>query len=146
MDKPFTKWYCDVCGGKIEDASQGYVIWKSTDNLKYHGFKIIHKAKCDLKDYPASAALKDFLGNKGLAYLLSKLSIGPIKEALGHGSHCQVTKTDEFVDFVRRVQTPFYEEARRNFENRDLIEDYSDSNEVSPYFPDNLEKIIKSYG
>lgn len=145
MDKPLTSWYCDVCGDKIEEVSQGYVIWKSTDELKYHDFKIIHKTKCDLDDYPASAALEDYLGENGLSYLLSKLSIGPIKKSLGQGSHCQITETDEFVDFMRRVQTPFYEEARRYFSNHDLLDDLSDSNEVSPYITRELEKLIKRY-
>lgn len=146
MDKPLTKWYCDVCGEKIEDIKQGYVIWKSTDDLKYHDYKIIHQSKCDIKAYPASTALKDFIGENGLAYLLSKLSIGPIKEALNRGTYCQITNFDEFVDFMRRVQTPFYEEARRHFRNPDLLEDYYDSNEASPYCPSDLEKIIKNYG
>jgi len=121
------------------------VIWKSTDDLKYHDYKIIHQKKCDIKAFPCSAALKDFMGERGLAYLLSKLSIGPIKEALNQGSHCQVTNFDEFVDFMRRVQTPFYEEARRQFKNPDLLDDYYDSNEVAPYCPSDLEKIIKNY-
>ncbi|PCH49311.1 MAG: hypothetical protein COC22_06810 [Flavobacteriaceae bacterium] len=146
MDKPLTKWYCDVCGEKIENINQGYVIWKSTEDMKNQDYKIIHQTKCDIKAYPASAALEDFIGDEGLAYLLSKLSIGPIKEALSQGSYCQIRNNDEFVDFMRRVQTPFYEEARRHFKNPDLLENYCDSNEVSPYCPSDLKQIIKNYG
>ena len=145
MDKPLESWYCDVCGEKIEDVNKGYVIWKSSDKLKYHDFKIIHQKKCDLKNHRASRALKDFIGDYGLTSLLSMLSLGPIKSTYGQTSYCQITDTDEFVDLIRRVQTPFYEEARRYFNNSDLLEHFSDSNEVGPYLPEELEKIIDTY-
>ena len=146
MDQPLTKWYCDVCGGVIEDVSKGYVIWKSTKQMKSTGFKIIHQTKCDHKDFPSSSALRDFIGIDGLARLLALLSIGPLKEKIGQGSHCDTEDMDEFVDFFRRVQTPFYEEARRRFGNRDLLDDFSDSNEVLPYMQDTLCEIIGKYG
>jgi hypothetical protein len=146
MDKPLTKWYCDVCGHPIEDVEKGYVIWKTTDELKSHSFKIIHQTTCDLNDHHSSAALKHFLGERGLVYLLSMLSFGPIKKRIGDGSHCHVADMDEFVDFTRRLQTPFYEEARRYFSNPELLENYCDANEVLPYLPEQLEKIIKRYG
>lgn len=145
MNKPLTKWYCDVCGKTIDDVKRGYVIWKKTEDFKSHSFKIIHQTKCDLKDYRASAALEDFLGDNGLVYILSKLSLGPIKKRLSQEPHCDAAELDEFVDFIRRVQTPFYEEARRHFSNPDLLEDYSDANEVFPYFPEQLQKIVKQF-
>ncbi|MEI7590624.1 MAG: hypothetical protein WCJ49_04870 [Deltaproteobacteria bacterium] len=146
MNQPLTKCYCDVCGKPIEDTKNGYVIWKTTKELKSYDFKIIHQTKCDLKDHPASTALTDFLGEDGLAYLLAKLSIGPIKKQIGQGMHCEAADINEFVDFMRRVQTPFYEEARRHFGKHELLEDYSDSDEVYPYQPEQLEKIAKKYG
>lgn len=113
--------------------------------LKSHSFKIIHQKTCDLKDHQASAALEEFLGDNGLVYILSKLSLGPIRKRLSQKSHCNVVELDEFVDFIRRVQTPFYEEARRYFGNPDLLEDYCDANEVLPYFPEQLQKIVKQF-
>lgn len=147
MDTPLTKWYCDVCDQPIEGVENGYVIWKTAEDLKAHSFKIIHKTMCDLNDdHHASAALEDFLGEEGFAYLLAKLSIGPIKQRIGEGSCCGVGDLDEFVDFMRRVQTRFYEEARRLFANHDLLADHSDDDEVSPYVPDHLQTIISKYG
>ena len=142
MDQPLTKWYCDVCGNIIEDISEGYVIWKKTKELKSHGFKIVHKTKCDLKDHVASNELKKFLGDKGLAYLLSKLSLGPIMGHINQESRCGVNDFDEFVDFIRRLQTPYYEQARRHFSNRDVLDEYCDSNEYLPYLPEELKDII----
>ena len=73
------------------------------------------------------------------------LSLSSIKSTYGQPSYCQITDTDEFVDLIRQVQTPFYEEARRYFTNSDLLEHFSDSNEVEPYLPEQLEKIIDTY-
>src|SRR5262249_32907976 len=112
MTKPLTSWTCDVCGDVIERVEEGYVVWKS-DGAKAADFKIIHQGKCDHErdDHNASAALADFLGDNGLAYILSFLSAGPVQSALGRRPHCEITDFDEFVDFFRRVQLPYYEEA-----------------------------------
>ncbi len=146
MDKPLTILYCDVCQGRIEDAKKGYVIWRTSEQMKSYDFKIIHQTKCDRKDYPSSAALEDFLGSEGLAYLLAFLSLGPVKKRIGQKPHCDVKDTDEFVDFFRRVQTPYYEEGRRLFGNPDYLDQNSDNNEVGPYLPDALLKAIAKYG
>jgi hypothetical protein len=145
MDQPLTVWYCDVCGDRIA-AKDGYVVWKTTDDLKSSGFKIIHQGRCDRRDYPASAALSDFLGPEGVAQLLAFLSLGPIKRRIGQKPHADAKDMDEFVDFFRRVQTPYYEEARRLFHTQEVLDDYYDSNEVAPYLPDYLESMIKKHG
>ena len=145
MDKPLTIWYCDVCQGRIDDLNSGYVIWRTNEQMKSHDFKIIHKMQCDRKDFPASAALRDFLGTDGLTYLLAFLSLGPVKKRLGQKPFCGAQDTDEFVDFFRRVQTPYYEEARRLFGNEDYLDQNSDNNEVGPYLPDALKKAITKY-
>jgi hypothetical protein len=146
MDKPLTVWYCDVCGERIDNINEGYVIWQSLHGMKAKNFTIIHQSKCDRQDFTSSAALETFVGLNGVTYLLSFLSIGPINELLGQGPKCKISDFDEFVDFFRRVQTPYYEEARRLFGNERLLDWLGDSNEVSPYIPDNLEVIIKEYG
>mgnify|MGYP003351512562 CR=1 FL=1 len=146
MDKPLTVWYCDICGGRIEDINEGYVIWKTSPGIRAENLTVIHQTKCDSNDFPASAALKDFVGPEGLAYLLSFLSLGPIMARRGQKSHSSVVDLDGFVDFVRRVQTPYYEEARRAFGAEKLREWFSDSNEVAPYLPERLKGIIEDYG
>ncbi|MDD2881100.1 MAG: hypothetical protein PHQ58_11740 [Rhodoferax sp.] len=143
MDKPPEYWYCDVCGYIIENVSDGYVIWNTNDELKCFDFKIIHQIKCDSKSYLSSTALNHFLGVNGLVYLTSFLSIGPIKKITCQGSSKVILNIDEFVDFIRRVQIPYYEEARRKFAKFGVIENYSDSSEVSPYFPDILKIITE---
>ena len=145
MDTPLERWYCDVCDKPIEDAKAAYVIWKSNDESKSYDFKIIHQSRCHLKDYDAYAEIEEFLGEDGLATLFAMLSLGPIKRKIRNQSYCDVVDMDEFVDFMRRVQTPYYEEARRKFVNCNLLNDYSDANEVFPYLPDQLKAIINNY-
>lgn len=143
MDKPLTVWYCDKCGNRIENMNDGYVIWNRDSSSAYCGFAIIHQNKCDNKSFPLSAALRDFLGVSGLVLLTSLLSAGPI---IGGKPHNQVTDMDEFIDFFRRLQLPYYEEARQLFDRSDLRDDYYDHSEVSPYQPEILAKMIEQYG
>lgn len=145
MSEPLSKWKCDVCGGFIESADDGYVLWKSDANHRSYGFKIIHQGKCDNHSYPLSAALSDFLGPRGLTTLLAMLSLGPVAKNLSRPTHCDVADLDEFVDFVRRVQIPYYEEARPCFNNLDLLRAYSGANEICPYLPEELAGIPDRY-
>ncbi|SMF95690.1 hypothetical protein SAMN02949497_3064 [Methylomagnum ishizawai] len=142
MLKPLEQWICDVCGDVIESPEQGYVIWRSDEQYSDFSFKVIHQKKCDISEFPSSAAVEDFLGEAGLNYLLSFLSIGRIKILLGQHSGGSIKDMHEFVDFFRRMQTPYYEEARTKFSNHDLLEWFSDSNEVYPYQTEVLKKII----
>jgi hypothetical protein len=140
-----TKWHCDLCNEMIDGTENGYVIWKQNSEMKSFGFKIVHKLKCDQKDHTSSCALGDVVGLDGLAKLLSHLSHGPIKRNLGQSQFTDAADIDEFVDFIRRVQTPYYEHARRKFSNSDLLSDFSDSNEIYPYIEENLKKIAVKY-
>ena len=143
MDQPLTVWYCDTCGGKIESIENAYVIWRSDGTPRE--FKIIHKSVCDKKDHDSSAALEDFLGPRGLSYCLTLLHAGPIIANLGGSASQPQPDPGEFVDFVRRVQVPFYEQARLSFNNPELLSDMSDWNEVAPYLPDALKNITLRY-
>lgn len=141
-DQPLTKWRCDVCGELIDSVDDGYVIWRgAAEPGKPYGFKIIHQGNCDDKSYHLSAALEDFVGIDGLAKLLAFLSVGPLKAAQGQST--RVTgNLDELVDFIRRVQTPYYEEARQRFSEDEVKQDFCDSNEVAPYLQSRLKSIV----
>ena len=138
--KPLTQWRCDVCHEPIESAADGYVTWHTTEkDLREYGFKIIHKMKCDDNEAPASAELQEFLGPDGLTYVLSHLSYGPLKQSTG--TPAGPVDMNEFVDFIRRVQVPFYEEARQRFSEQEVREDRYDWNEYLPYMVAELEKL-----
>ena len=145
MLKPLEEWICDVCGDVIPSAEKGYVIWQTDNDLRPYNFKIIHQGRCDLKHFNSSWELQGFLGDFGICHLLTFLTPGPIKRRLGDNGKDSPKNIDEFVDFFRRVQTPYYEEARRRFANHQLLEDNSDENQLAPYLPKNLRKIIEDY-
>ena len=139
MDSPLTRWYCDVCREPIEDTESGYVIWQANKQSQYYSFKIIHKTKCDQTNYNCSMALNDYTGEEGLARLLAELSSGSIID----GWSCHVVAfLDEYVELFRRVQTPYYEEARRYFREEMVRERLSGENPVSAYLPETLRQII----
>jgi hypothetical protein len=140
-----SNWICDKCGEIIKTASEGYVLWDSNEQLKSYGFIIVHQKKCDDRTKTNSMPLEDFLGNRGLTYLTSMLSIGPIKKNIGQGNSCSIKDMDEFVDFFRRVQIPYYEQARIHFSTAEFLNEHHDDNEVGPYLSSQLKKITEDY-
>jgi hypothetical protein len=143
--KPLSRWRCDVCRELIEKPEEGYVVWNWDQNGQNADFKVIHHMRCDDNSSPASLALPDLLGHDGAAKMLSWLSVGPVIIANngGQGETRGVADIDEFVDLFRRLQTPFYEEARPAFKNYDVLADLADANEVFPYTQYALRKIVK---
>lgn len=134
-------WICDVCHQPIESVARGYVIWKSEPGGKDHSFKIIHQSDCDRDDHDSSLALEDFLGQDGLNLLLTYLSPGPIRKHFERGPRSSIPELDEFVDFIRRVQIPYYDAARVRFKHPQVREDFRDSGELLPYRPETLKRI-----
>lgn len=142
--EPLTKWTCDVCGNLIETADEGYVVWRRVGPDEKEGdYKIIHQSKCDpgSKDFTFSLPLESLLGEDGLAHLLSWLSPGPIQGP--SDSWPEVQDFDEYVDLVRRLHTPYYEEARTRFSNEEVESRLADSNPYAPYLPETLRRIAE---
>jgi len=146
MDAPLTRWYCDTCGEQIEKAEDGYVIWNDMGPEGPRSYKIIHQGRCDQREtHNSSAALTDYLGADGLAIATAHVSIGAVKKRMGAGDSAP-GDVDAWVDFVRRVQLPYYEEARRCFGHPEYRERMSDSNEVAPYLEETLKDTIERFG
>jgi hypothetical protein len=143
--KTLNTWQCDICHKEITTADDAQVVWKTDDNFRASAFKIVHnKIDCDLKEHHKSAHLDDFLGHDGLAYIFSKLSLGPIKTTNGETPFMEVKDIENFIDFARRVQTPYYEEARQKFSTPEVLSKYSDSDEVAPYEQATLKEIFNT--
>ncbi len=147
MLMPLSQWYCDVCDQIIKKPEDGYVVWKCDKDLLNSDFRIVHQSRCDYRRdiYISSMPLKSFLGHDGRSYLLSFLSLGPVKFNISRESCASAKDLDQFVDFFRRVQVPYYEEARRKFASSNLLHDFSDANEFSPYTAEALRQIIQTY-
>jgi len=107
-------WICDTCGGDVA-LDEGVVVWA---RLSYGDgdFRIIHRERCDPgnRSHTYSWTVADYDGPDGLSHLMSILRPGPIKRAIGQSwTKPPVGDLDEFVDLVRRMQIPGYEQVRR---------------------------------
>jgi hypothetical protein len=137
-------WICDICGSEIPKPEVGLIIFRESDARPMFDFKIVHKAmapwncwrKADADGYRASHELSWGLGIDGLSTLLSFLSRGPVNG----GGHPDVAPEDldGYVDLVRRLQVPYYEQARRRFRSSGVREALAGVNEIYPYTLDNL--------
>lgn len=121
--QPLTQWICDACGDVISSASDGWVEWYQTrDQEGYYGpnegFRIVHHDPSCMYDervlYQQNQSLSDmpltsFTGANGLNYLLSKLELDSIADV------------PAYVEIIRRLHLPYYEEARSYHE--DAVQD-----------------------
>lgn len=137
-------WYCDTCDELISVAEKGQAIWRRGIDEPPHDFRIVHIGRgCDDRRHPSSMHLQEFVGVDGLIYLTSFLSVGPIMTTLqGKPERPMIEDLDGFVDFLRRVQIPGYEAARRRFSDDSVLEAHSDGTESSPYRASSLRRII----
>src|SRR3954453_8904114 len=134
--EPLQSWTCDTCGNKITDPEMSLVTWRSEQGLQSRDFRIVHKGDCDPGSHAGfvqSVELDNFLGPDGAAYLLSMLSLGPIKGL--HETMPEVAHFHSYVDLFRRTQPPWYEEARERFDDEDVAHWPSDASESYPYHP-----------
>jgi hypothetical protein len=136
---PLNSWICDTCGNPITDPEMGLGTWRRDAKGGTYDFRIVHKGVCDTEPIVANVDLSGLLGDLGAARLLSLLSAGPLK---GPGRE-PLVDLDGFVDFFRRLQVPWYEEARPHFDAEHVQSILGDANEIYPYTPDVLERIAK---
>lgn len=124
---PLRAWICDTCGDLITDPTKGLVTWRKASNNTDYDFKIVHKSiRSDPEPYNCDPGaetgyiyhldIEKLLGVDGLTLLLSWISVGPLKG--GGGTITTSKDLDSYVDLVRRVQIPYYEEARHSFRMR----------------------------
>lgn len=145
MNSP-SVWTCDTCSDDVTLNGKGLVAARHNsedpDRL-LQDWKIVHKNECDpgaSAGYMFSVDVDKLVGPAGQAQLLALLSAGPLMNA---GPSNRIADFDAFVDVFRRLHTPFYEEARRQFDEPDVQDRFSDSHQYYPYLPDVLETIAK---
>ena len=150
--EPLKQWICDKCGEIIKRPEDVYVIWNEDSHEKLNEIHIVHHNNrsedkiigCDnqQRKFPLSASLSDFIGDKGLVKLLSLVDPGPY-----HSKEYKdrIASKRAFLEFFRRVQIPYYEEARLYWNQ--AIQDglFSGANEVWIYLPSTLKLIIEKY-
>jgi hypothetical protein len=153
MLKPLEEWICDSCGEIIKAPEQGYVEWQETKR-KVHGFRIVHHAPHSPRKrsggncYYSNAerggdlSLEDLVGTKGLLILTSWIDVGEWHEDEYTGP--DVRDLREWTTLFRRLQIPYFEEARLYEEQfRDVRS--GGANEIYLYLPNTLKKIIEEH-
>ena len=137
--EPLKRWRCDGCGKWIESADKGYVRWL-TGSGGAGDFKVVHQGDCDDGEAPYAMALPEFLGPDGLARLTALLSPGPLKRGV---SAAHAVNLDQWVDLVRRLQLPFYEEARERLHQSSTAKEHAGWDESAPYLRAHLQSLAE---
>lgn len=164
MLKPLTQFICDTCGEVINQPSEGWIEWLAWMNdaenkFEAHSFKIVHHHAysplvnntnngCYQHDDAIAGCaehLHQFIDeNYKTANLLMFLDAGPYDEPNYNGPMAKHLR--EYIEFVRRLTIPYYEEARLYW-NEALAGGYfAETNETRMYGVDNLLGVIKRYG
>lgn len=145
---PLDSWACDGCGQQITNPLQGLLTWRQTEDFRGYDSQLVHKniegRSCDPGDrngFTSSLEIEYVTGLEGQAWLLSLLSVGPLKRP---DNRPRVDDFDSFVDVFRRLQVPWYEEARPHFDDEETHHHLADANEVYPYVPEVLERIANN--
>ncbi len=79
----------------------------------------------------SSAALRDFVGEDGLAHTLALIDPGKVRDAR------------EWAELHRRLHLPNYEAARLKWSTADANDHFDGANQVSPYTQRSLRTIIE---
>lgn len=149
--EPLRQWICDVCGRVIEKPEDGYVVWGTNEQGKIDKIRILHKNNhvngcvtgCDHDHrYPLSLPVESFLGDDGKVLLLSLIDPGSNFQA-EYQEH--IANMRLFLEFFRRVQLPYYEEARLYWEKARVDGYFAGANEIWTYLPSTLKTLIEEY-
>lgn len=137
-------WYCDKCGGKIDNVEEGWIEWRTDiygeSTKRASGMRLVHRIDCLYPDntgdntIPADRALKSFSGPDGLINFIEMLQYEEFKN------------NDEVYEMIKRVHVPGYEEARRHF--CEAVKDgviESDAQRFGVVYQSEIETILKEY-
>lgn len=155
MLKPLEQFVCDYCGGIIDRPDEGWIEWITEygeAGRTAHGFKIVHHASCSPRKpdscyhythHPGRSDMHlDHVMNMG--YLLSFLDEGPYHNPNYPGPCTKDMR--EFIEIVRRLTIPYYEEARLYW-NKALADGFFEgANPVWIYQTETLKLLIERYG
>lgn len=160
MLTPLNQFICDHCGQVIEKPEEGFVEWEtrrdSSGIFIQSGFKIVHHyayspkkdssdSGCyhhDKSEFRSDNHLEYFLGEGKMAQLFYFLDFG---EPFSADIRTKVKDMREYVDFVKRLTIPYYEEARKYMAQAEQDGLYSDCSPTSLYTPSKLKSIVQEY-
>lgn len=149
--EPLKQWVCDVCGKIIETPDDGYVVWGENAEGKIDKIRILHKNNhvgnckvgCDHdRRYSMSLPLESFLGDEGKVHFLSMIDPGPdFRE--DYREH--IADKRLLLETFRRLQLPYYEEARLYWDKARADGYFDGANEIRTYLPRTLKNLVEEY-
>jgi len=158
---PLKQFICDTCGEVIQRPEDGWVEWisdrkdESSARLST-GFQIVHHITASplaesnaegcytSREHRSHDHLDHFLEEKyKMAHILKFLDNGPYHEPEYRGPH--IGDMREYVEFIRRITIPYYEEARLYWQQALDDNYFDDPNEIAIYGTDALNGLVKRY-
>ena len=149
--EPLIQWICDLCGKVIEKPEDGYVAWGENEQRQIDRIRILHKNNhvnghipgCGHDNFrsPMSQPLESLLGDNGKVYLLSMIDPDP---GLCWEFSKRIADMRLFLEFFRRVQLPYYEEARMYWGKARSDSFFDGANEIWTYLPRNLKAVNRN--
>jgi hypothetical protein len=163
MLTPLNQFICDTCGEIINEPKEGWIEWISDideKNGKFidHSFRIVHHfAHSPLAETKpdgcyqhqhalgrSDSHLHQFISDEyKMAHILKFLDIGPYHQPNYKGP--SVRDMREYVEVMRRLTIPYYEEARQYWNEAQSDGYFADANEIWVYGASNLQTLIEQY-
>ena len=116
MLRPLEQWRCDCCGGVVEGVWRGCLEWQTTSaTVAVSGFRLVHKTMECTYDRAELALARERGALVGLDMLVGAAGPGTLLGRLGEVMKSDSMRSEDlqaFIEVVRRVQVPYYEEAR----------------------------------
>ena len=164
MLKSLKQFYCDTCGEIINSPKEGWIEWISnydeeTRSNKTHSFRIVHHYTHSPIATDTNQGCYQHIGEIGrhdshlhhflnedciMANVLKFLDIGPYHDP--DYKETNLPDIREYVELVRRLTIPHYEEARHYWAEAVEGGFFHGANEGRIYNVKNLKQLIAIYG
>lgn len=149
MLQPLRHFFCDTCRDVIEAPSHGWVEWLFDKHTGLaHSFRIVHHKSTSprrdgcYKHLDKSCHLDEFMQG-GMIRYLSFLDVGRYHEPEYVGP--RVVDVREFVELLRRLTIPYYEEARQYWTEGMADGAFEGLSEMNVYEEEFLKELIRWY-
>ncbi|HET7000504.1 MAG TPA: hypothetical protein VFI33_04320 [Puia sp.] len=154
MLKPLEQFYCDTCDMLIEKVDDGAVEWKDKSEAPEGrhlsgSFRICHNTKTkncyqpERTGYNNNSALSKFLGEEGYIQLLDFIDRGSRIDKNYSGT--RISDMREYVEFVKRLTIPHYEEARHYWDEAQQDGFFDNIGEHKYFLKETLTELIEKY-
>jgi len=153
---PLRQYVCDTCGEVIKSPKEGWLEWiHDRATKKKHSFRVCHHVSFSPLGKPQGCYRHgDKLGRADMhldavlemriPFLLSFLDCGKTSEP--ELADLAVTDIEEWIELVRRMTIPLYEEARQHWTKARNDGYFEGENELSMYREGFLGTLIEKYG